>query len=93
VQSDKASIEITSKYSGTIQKLHHAAGDIVAVRLGRPRTNAACPCPATRARLPTANPLVSCSPPHTHTRVHGPCAGGCHSGGHSGGGWQPGGRQ
>lgn len=32
VQSDKASIEITSRYSGKITNLHHAQGDMVKVR-------------------------------------------------------------
>jgi len=31
VQSDKASIEITSRYSGIIRKLHHGKGDVVKV--------------------------------------------------------------
>ena len=31
VQSDKATIEITSRYSGSVQKLHHAQGSIVKV--------------------------------------------------------------
>lgn len=31
VQSDKASIEITSRYTGTIVKIHHHKGDIVKV--------------------------------------------------------------
>ena len=31
VQSDKASIEITSRYTGRIVKLHHQQGDIVKV--------------------------------------------------------------
>jgi len=31
VQSDKASVEITSRYSGTIQTLHHAKGEMVKV--------------------------------------------------------------
>lgn len=31
VQSDKAAVEITSRYAGTIKKLHHTVGDIVQV--------------------------------------------------------------
>ena len=31
VQSDKASIEITSRYGGAVQRLHHAQGDMVKV--------------------------------------------------------------
>lgn len=31
VQSDKAAIEITSRYAGTIVKVHHAQGDVVKV--------------------------------------------------------------
>lgn len=31
VQSDKASVEITSRYAGTITHLHHAVGDLVQV--------------------------------------------------------------
>lgn len=31
VQSDKASVEITSRYAGIIRKLHHAPGDVVQV--------------------------------------------------------------
>lgn len=31
VQSDKASVEITSRYTGTVAKLHAAPGDIVQV--------------------------------------------------------------
>lgn len=31
VQSDKASIEITSRYSGRVVKVHHAKGDVVKV--------------------------------------------------------------
>lgn len=33
VQSDKASVEITSRYSGTVLRLHAAEGDIVQVLL------------------------------------------------------------
>lgn len=32
VQSDKASIEITSRYTGVVRKLHHQKGDVVKVR-------------------------------------------------------------
>jgi hypothetical protein len=32
VQSDKASIEITSRYAGQITKLHYTVGDLVKVR-------------------------------------------------------------
>lgn len=32
VQSDKASVEITSRYSGRIQRLHHSSGDMVKAR-------------------------------------------------------------
>ena len=32
VQSDKASVEITSQYAGTITRLLHSEGDIVQVR-------------------------------------------------------------
>lgn len=43
VQSDKATVEITSRYSGKITKLHHKTGDVVKVRrcgspLGRVRS-------------------------------------------------------
>lgn len=31
VQSDKASVEITSRYKGIVRKLHHSVGDIVQV--------------------------------------------------------------
>jgi len=31
VQSDKAAVEITSRYAGVIKKLHHTVGDIVQV--------------------------------------------------------------
>lgn len=31
VQSDKAAVEITSRYAGTITRLHHAVGDLVQV--------------------------------------------------------------
>ena len=31
VQSDKATIEITSRYKGMVVRLHHAKGDIVKV--------------------------------------------------------------
>ena len=31
VQSDKAAVEITSRYAGMIKKLHHTVGDIVQV--------------------------------------------------------------
>ncbi len=31
VQSDKAAVEITSRYGGTITRLHHDVGDIVQV--------------------------------------------------------------
>ncbi len=31
VQSDKAAVEITSRYAGMIKKLHHSVGDIVQV--------------------------------------------------------------
>lgn len=34
VQSDKASVEITSRFSGTVKKLHYEAGDMASV--GRP---------------------------------------------------------
>jgi glycine cleavage system H lipoate-binding protein len=33
VQSDKASVEITSRYSGTVAKLHATVGDIVQVHV------------------------------------------------------------
>ena len=32
VQSDKATVEITSRYAGKITKVHHKAGDVVKVR-------------------------------------------------------------
>jgi pyruvate/2-oxoglutarate dehydrogenase complex dihydrolipoamide acyltransferase (E2) component len=32
VQSDKASIEITSRWSGVVQRLYHTKGDMVKVR-------------------------------------------------------------
>lgn len=32
VASDKASVEITSRFAGTVAKLHHAPGDMVQVR-------------------------------------------------------------
>lgn len=32
VQSDKATVEITSRYAGVISKVHHGEGDIVKVR-------------------------------------------------------------
>ena len=32
VQSDKAAVEITSRYAGTIKKLHHSTGDVVQVQ-------------------------------------------------------------
>lgn len=38
VQSDKASIEITSRYSGVVRALHHAKGDMV--KVGQTRSNA-----------------------------------------------------
>ena len=31
VQSDKATVEITSRYSGKITRLHHKTGDVVKV--------------------------------------------------------------
>ena len=31
VTSDKACVEITSRFAGTVEKLHHAAGDMVQV--------------------------------------------------------------
>lgn len=31
VQSDKAAVEITSRYPGVIKKLHHSTGDLVQV--------------------------------------------------------------
>lgn len=31
VQSDKATVEITSRFAGTVRQLHHAVGDIVQV--------------------------------------------------------------
>ena len=33
VQSDKAAVEITSRYAGVIKKLHHSLGDVVQVSL------------------------------------------------------------
>ncbi len=33
VQSDKAAVEITSRYAGLIKKLHHTVGDIVQVHI------------------------------------------------------------
>lgn len=44
VQSDKASVEITSQYEGTVRRLLHTEGDIVQV----------CTC------LYTLFPLVAC---------------------------------
>lgn len=38
VQSDKASVEITSRYAGTIRKIYFQPGDIVKVRLAPPST-------------------------------------------------------
>ena len=61
VQSDKAAVEITSRYTGTIARLHHQAGDMVQVR------EAGCPhslCSSVRGDahggLPAAG--VSCNP-------------------------------
>ena len=34
VQSDKAAVEITSRYPGVIKKLHHSTGDLVQVWQG-----------------------------------------------------------
>lgn len=39
VQSDKASVEITSRYTGTVAKLHAAPGDIVQVLWSTPSMN------------------------------------------------------
>jgi 2-oxoisovalerate dehydrogenase E2 component (dihydrolipoyl transacylase) len=36
VQSDKANIEITSRYSGRVVKLHHAAGAVVKASVPHP---------------------------------------------------------
>ena len=33
VQSDKASVEITSQYEGTVRRLLHTEGDVVQVRI------------------------------------------------------------
>ena len=33
VQSDKAAVEITSRYAGVIKQLHHSVGELVQVRL------------------------------------------------------------
>ena len=40
VQSDKAAVEITSRYAGVIKALHHAVGDLVQV----PVASATCMC-------------------------------------------------
>ena len=32
VTSDKACVEITSRFAGTVEKLHHVSGDMVQVR-------------------------------------------------------------
>ena len=44
VQSDKASVEITSRYSGTIARLHHQPGDMVQVGGGALPTLRAAVC-------------------------------------------------
>ena len=43
VQSDKAAVEITSRYAGTITRLHHQPGDMVQVGQGT--------CPILRAAV------------------------------------------
>lgn len=35
VTSDKACVEITSRFAGTVEKLHHIAGEMVQVRYPR----------------------------------------------------------
>ena len=45
VQSDKASVEITSQYEGIVTQLLHSAGDIVQV-CGRPCLNDFIVCTA-----------------------------------------------
>ncbi|WIA09649.1 hypothetical protein OEZ85_009036 [Tetradesmus obliquus] len=57
VQSDKAAIEITSRYAGTIVKVHHAQGDLV--KVGAPlvdiRTPGAQPAAEDAADAPSSS--------------------------------------
>ena len=40
VQSDKATVEISSRYDGVVRRVHHEAGAIVKVGVGRMRRRA-----------------------------------------------------
>ena len=52
VQSDKAAVEITSRYTGTVARLHHQPGDMVQVGEGA--------IPILRAAVCTQTSTVAC---------------------------------
>ena len=60
VQSDKAAVEITSRYTGTIARLHHQPGDMVQVGGGAPPHP---PCSSVHADAHSGLPAagVSCN--------------------------------
>lgn len=55
VQSDKAAVEITSRYAGTIRRLCHEPGAMVQAR------QHLCPQPRASLRLPLHTPSCLCS--------------------------------
>ena len=69
VQSDKATVEITSRYDGVVQKVHYAEGAIV--KVGHALVNILREGPGDGDAAPAAAPVAAAAAP-VSTPVHAP---------------------
>ncbi|KAJ3050555.1 hypothetical protein HK097_008501 [Rhizophlyctis rosea] len=63
VQSDKAAVEITSRYDGTVKTLHYKPGDVA--RVGQPLLDIETEAASAKDHVPTSTTYSISEEPHT----------------------------